>query len=136
MKTFPCAFCKRLQQFATTWLWKDFCVKIVFDSTIVMQNKVLETNTFSRLFETLEKKEKEWIKKVIRQLKENSDVGKPLKFDWFREKKLGGKRLHYLVYGKSNTVLLVAFGGKKDQKKIISQVLQNRGRYKRIIEEN
>jgi len=101
-----------------------------------MRNRVLETETFSRLFDALERKEKEWIKKVIEQLKETSKVGKPLKFDWFREKKLGGKRLYYLVYKKSNAVLLVAFGGKKDQQKIIAHILQNKGRYKRIIEEN
>lgn len=101
-----------------------------------MQNKVLETETFSRLFDALERKEKEWIKKVIRQLKENSKVGKPLGFEWFREKKLGGKRLYYLVYEKSNAVLLVAFGGKKDQQKIIAHVLHNKERYRKIVEGN
>jgi len=37
-----------------------------------MPNNVLETETFSRLFDALEKKEQGWIKKVIWQLKENS----------------------------------------------------------------
>ncbi len=82
-----------------------------------MPNRVLETEIFSCLFETLENNEKEWIKKVIRQLKRDSLVGKPLGFKWFREKKLGGKRLYYLVYEKSSTVLLVAFGGKKTSRK-------------------
>jgi len=101
-----------------------------------MQNRVLGTETFSRLFDALEKKEKEWIKKVILQLKENSKAGKPLRFEWFREKKLGGKRLYYLVYERSNAVLLVAFGGKKDQQKIITHILQNKGRYEKIVKEN
>jgi len=101
-----------------------------------MQNRVLETETFSRLFDALENKEKEWIKKIIQQLKENSKVGKPLGFDWFREKKLGSKRLYYLIYEKSSTVLLVAFGGKKDQKKIIAYILQNKERYRKIVGEN
>lgn len=101
-----------------------------------MQNRVLETETFSRLFDALERKEKEWIKKVIRQLKENSEAGKPLGFEWFREKKLGGKRLYYLVYEKSSTVLLVAFGGKKDQRKIIAHILQNKERYRKIVKGN
>ncbi len=98
-------------------------------------NRVLETETFSRLFETLEGKERAWIKKAIQQLKENAAVGKPLRFKWFREKKFGGKRLYYLVYEKSNTVLLVAFGTKKEQQKIIGCVLENKARYKRIVEE-
>ena len=101
-----------------------------------MPNRVLETETFSRLFETLEKKEKEWIVKIIEQLKENTAVGKPLRFNWFREKKLGGKRLYYLVYEKSNAVLLVAFGAKKEQQKIISHILQNKERYGKIIKRN
>ena len=99
-----------------------------------MPNRVLETETFSCLFETLGIEEKDWIKKMIRQLKQNPGVGKPLGFKWFREKKFGGKRLYYLVYENSNTVLLVAFGGKKDQQKIISHVLKNREFYKKIVE--
>jgi len=101
-----------------------------------MANKVLETETFSRLFETLEIEEKEWIKKVIQQLEENATVGKPLRFKWFREKKLGGKRLYYLVYKKSNSVLLVAFGAKKEQQKMISHILQNKEKYKKLVEES
>ncbi len=101
-----------------------------------MASKVLETEAFSKLFESLEKLEKEWIKKVIRQLKENPSVGKPLGFKWFREKRFGGKRLYYLVYKKSGCVLLVAFGAKKEQQKIITHILQNKGKYLRIVEEN
>ncbi|MFH0970810.1 MAG: hypothetical protein V1776_05120 [Candidatus Diapherotrites archaeon] len=48
---------------------------------------MLETNTFSELFEYLEPNEKKWIRKIIRQLKENLTVGKPLGPEWFREKK-------------------------------------------------
>ncbi|MBN1940772.1 MAG: hypothetical protein JW772_01165 [Candidatus Diapherotrites archaeon] len=99
-----------------------------------MANRVLETDAFSRLFETLEQDEKEWIRKIIRQLGQNSGVGKPLRFNWFREKKFGGKRLYYLVYEKRNAVLLVAFGAKKEQQKIISHVLQNREKYKKAVE--
>ena len=109
---------------------------MIFDCNAVMPNRVLETETFSCLFETLESAEKEWIKKVIRQLKRDFSVGKPLGFKWFLEKKFGGKRLYYLVYEKSSTVLLVAFGGKKDQQKIIAHVLQNKERYKKIVEES
>ncbi|MBI5554210.1 MAG: hypothetical protein HY917_05750 [Candidatus Diapherotrites archaeon] len=100
-----------------------------------MPNEVLETETFSRLFETLSPDEKEWIRKMILQLKETAEVGKPLQFNWFREKKFGGKRLYYLVYSGRQTVLLVAFGDKKDQQKIINQVLVNREAYRKAVEE-
>ena len=98
-----------------------------------MPNQVLETQEFSRLFDTLERVEQDWIKKVAQQLRENFLVGKPLKFNWFREKKFGGKRLYYLVYEKGNKVLLVAFGTKKEQQRIIDHILQNRKKYTKFV---
>ena len=99
-----------------------------------MANKVLETEAFSHLFGTIESREKEWIKKIIKQLESNIELGKPLQFKWFREKKFENKRLYYLIYENSNTVLLVAFGKKKQQQAIIDNVLKNRERYKRLME--
>lgn len=95
---------------------------------------IYETETFSKLYASMEKGEREWIDKMKAQIKENPNVGKPLRFEWFREKKFGDKRLYYLVYQNINRVLLVAFGSKKDQQKIIDHILQNKDRYKKIIE--
>jgi len=97
--------------------------------------EVLETETFSKLFDSLTKDEQGWIKKIIGQLKENAFVGKPLRFPWFREKKYKGKRLYYLVYQNVNRVLLVAFGEKKEQKKIITHIMGNLEEYKKIVEQ-
>lgn len=97
--------------------------------------EVLETETFSKLFDSLSKDEKEWIKKIIEQLKENPKAGKPLRFEWFREKKYEGKRLYYLIYQNLNKVLLVSFGTKKEQQKIIAHILANLDEYKKIVEE-
>jgi hypothetical protein len=36
---------------------------------------------------------------------------------------------------KSDTVLLVAFGAKKEQQKIISHILQNKEKYRQIVEQ-
>lgn len=100
----------------------------------IMLYNIYETETFSKLFESLEKEEKEWIDKIKLQIKENPKVGKPLRFEWFREKKFGNKRLYYLIYKKIDKILLVAFGSKKKQQKIIDHILANKERYKRIIE--
>ena len=54
--------------------------------------------------------------------------------EWFKEKKFGDKRLYYLVYQNLNKVLLVAFGSKKDQQKIIDHIIENKDRYKKVIE--
>lgn len=97
-------------------------------------NAVHETEAFFKLYETLEKAEQEWIGKVKDQLMENLEVGKPLRYDWFREKKLGNKRLYYLINIKSNKAILVAFGTKKEQQKIIEHILTNKERYLKVIE--
>lgn len=99
-----------------------------------MAYEVYETDTFSQIYETLEKDEQEWINKIKLQLKENPEVGKPIKFSWFREKKFKNKRLYYLIYKDLNRVLIVSFGSKKEQQKIIDFILANLDRYKRIIE--
>ena len=101
-----------------------------------MVNEVYETETFSKLYDSLDRDEKKWIKKIIEQLKENAKVGKPLRFSWFREKKYKDRRLYYLVYQKLDKVLLVAFGKKKDQQKIIDHILENKDKYKKIVEKS
>ena len=86
-------------------------------------NAVFETEPFSRLYNTLERKEQEWIEKVRDQLSNNLKVGKPLRYDWFREKKFENKRLYYLINEKTNKAILIAFGIKKEQKKIIDHII-------------
>ena len=100
-----------------------------------MPNEVLETETFSKLYESLDEDEKSWIRKIIEQLKENSKAGKPLRFEWFREKKYKNKRLYYLIYENIDRILLVTFGNKKEQQKIIDFILENREKYRKIVEE-
>ena len=99
-----------------------------------MTYEVYETYTFSKLYGTLNKEEQSWIDKIKLQLKENPEVGKSLRFNWFREKRFENKRLYYLIYQNLNRVLLVSFGTKKDQQKIIDHIIANIERYKKIIE--
>ena len=99
-----------------------------------MPYQVYETETFSKLYEVMEKVEQEWVDKIKRQLIENPQVGKPLRFDWFREKKFGNKRMYYLIYKDVSKILLVSFGTKRDQQKIIDHVIENKERYRKIIE--
>ena len=97
-------------------------------------NTVYETETFSKLYTASEKSEQQWIDKIKYQLAEKLNTGKPLKYDWFREKKLGNKRLFYLINAKTKKAALVAFGTKKEQQKIIDHILDNKERYLKIIE--
>ncbi len=96
-------------------------------------NQVFETETFSKLYEASEKREQIWIDKMRDQISENLDVGKPLQFDWFREKKFENKRLFYIINKSTNKAILVAFGTKKEQQSIINQIMTNKERYLKLI---
>ena len=92
-------------------------------------NKIFETETFSKIFDSCDNREKQWINKVKDLLKNNLEIGKPLRFEWFREKKLGNKRLYYIINKNTNKVIMLSFGPKKDQQKIINHILENRDIY-------
>ncbi len=98
-----------------------------------MVNEVYETETFSKIHVTCEKTEQDWIEKMKDQIVEDLSVGKPLRFDFFREKKFRGKRLFYLVNHSSKKAILLAFGSKKEQQKIIEHILENKERYMQLI---
>ena len=82
------------------------------------------TQPFEKLFYTLEKSEQIWIDKIKKKLEENA-TGKPLGFEWFREKKYGNKGLYFLVDEKNKKILLIAFATKKDQQKVINFIKSN-----------
>lgn len=96
-------------------------------------NEVLETEPFSEVCAALEKKEQEWIEKIKTQLAGNLNVGKPLRYDWFREKKLDNKRLYFIINENTKKAILLAFGPKKDQQRIINHIIINKERYLKLI---
>ena len=91
--------------------------------------EIYETETFSRIFESLTGKEREWICKMKIQLEANPKAGKPLGFGWFREKKFENKRLYFIVSLKKPRILLVSFASKKEQQKIIGYVTLHKEEY-------
>lgn len=99
-----------------------------------MTNLIIKTDLFKEQFEDLNEDQKQWIRKIAEQLKFNSEVGKPLGYKWIREKKHNGFRLYYLVYKQENKIALIAFGPKKDQKKIIANIFTHLEEYNKIVE--
>ncbi|MBI2583115.1 MAG: hypothetical protein HYW25_00475 [Candidatus Aenigmarchaeota archaeon] len=91
--------------------------------------ETFETETFSKIYESLTATEREWINKMKRQLKSNPKAGDPLRFQWFREKKFENKRLYYMISMKKPRILLVSFASKKDQQKIIDYILLHKEEY-------
>lgn len=94
--------------------------------------EVFGTDELTRQVSGLEKREQEWIRKIMKQLKVNPFSGKPLRFEWFREKKFENKRLYFVVAKEKKSVLLVAFGDKKEQQKIIDTFWVNREIYQQF----
>lgn len=86
--------------------------------------EVHATDSFKKLYETLDKSEQIWIEKTKRQLEKNP-TGQILNFKWFREKRHLNKRLYFLIEEEQKKILFVAFASKKEQQKVIDFVKAN-----------
>ena len=64
--------------------------------------EIYETETFTKIFDSVTEKERDWIQKMKEQIKLNPKAGKALHFDWFREKKFENKRLYFIRSERKN----------------------------------
>jgi len=97
-------------------------------------NEVLELEAFAKHCLRLEKDELDWISRMKDQLATDLLVGKPLRFSWFREKKFGNRRLFYVINENTKRALIISFESKKEQQKVINNVLRNREHYLAFID--
>ncbi len=97
--------------------------------------RVYRTETFDRRVKKLPKKEQAQITRIENQLKTNPFVGKPLGYRFFREKKIEGKRIYYLVYEDMVIVLLVGLSDKKTQQATINKIKNKLPEYYNAIKE-
>ena len=95
--------------------------------------RVVSTKEFDAWERLMPKDYQEQIEKIIKQLKETWQVGRPLGYPFFREKKLGKYRLYFLVYEEIDTVLLVTMSDKKAQQETIDKIKHELDIYKDII---
>ena len=70
----------------------------------------------------LDKKELDELEKFISELKKEKIMGDPISYNFFREKKIGGKRVYFLVYKEIKIVLLVNLSNKKYQQETIDEI--------------
>ena len=100
-----------------------------------MTYAVYTTKEFDDNFSSLDESEKARVRKIMNQLKENGDnVGKPLRYPYFREKKFEGKRLYFLVYENYMVILAIAISDKKTQQETIDRIVLELKNYREIIE--
>ena len=87
-----------------------------------MTYKIFTTQEFDKLFNKLNPQIKTQIEKEIDQLAENPFAGKPLGYKFFREKKVKGYRIYFLIYEEYLVVFIITVSGKKDQQDVIDTI--------------
>ncbi len=97
----------------------------------ISMNRVFKAPDFDKYAnKLLSKADFKELNKFIVHLKNNSDIGKPLGYDFLREKKIGSKRVYSLVYEDICLILLVATSNKKTQQGTIDNIKLYLNEYK------
>lgn len=81
----------------------------------------------------LSRKEQSILAAFIEKLRVNPFIGKPLGFTFLREKKIGGKRVYFLIYQDICIVLLASASDKKAQQKEIKGLKERFTQYKNLV---
>lgn len=98
--------------------------------------RVFKAPKFQKKVEKLlDKKELDELEKFINDLKKGNIKGKPLGFSFFREKKIGGKRVYFLVYKEITIILLVSSSDKRYQKETINEIKYMLPEFRRYVYE-
>ena len=96
--------------------------------------RVFRAEWYEHKLSKLDNFERKRVEKFEQSLKEQPFSGKPLGYDFFREKKFDGKRLLFLVYAEYETVFLVTIVEKKVQQHAIDTVKASLDIYRELIE--
>lgn len=96
---------------------------------------VLSTKEFDTWEKLLPREHQQRVEKIIQELKQTKDVGKPLGVPFFREKKIDKYRVYFLVYEDIDTVLLVTISDKKAQPETIGQIRADLAYYKEFVKQ-
>lgn len=79
----------------------------------------------------LNKKELGEVDEIIKQLKSNPKIGKPLTYPFLREKRIKDKRIYFLLYEEIAIVLLVSSSDKKTQQDTIDEIKTHLNEFKK-----
>ena len=97
--------------------------------------ELLTTEEFERDYKKLDKSVRDQIDKEVEQLKTNPFSGKPLGFNFFREKRARNYRIYYLIFEEKIVVFVVAISSKKNQQQTIDKIKHLLPIYKTEIED-
>lgn len=96
--------------------------------------RIFHIVSFDKQLQKLSPEEQLRIIKIENHIRENPFSGKPLGYQFFREKKFGTKRIVYLVYQDYLIVLLICVSDKKSQQADIDIIKQALNDYHSIAE--
>lgn len=96
--------------------------------------RAFRTEWYEKKFKKLAENEQKIVKNIEQELKKKPFDGKPLGYNFFREKKFGGKRLIFLVYESHEAIFLITITDKKMQQKAIDLIKANLDAYKEQLE--
>ncbi len=98
--------------------------------------KVLRTEEFERKIEKfLSIGERLRIDKIEQELAEEGFTGKPLGYSFFREKRINGKRVYFLICDELKIVLMASISDKKKQQKTIDEIKAHLLELRKAVEE-
>lgn len=98
--------------------------------------RVLSTKEFDTVERLLPEDYKKRIEDIIKELKQNWDIGKSLGLPFFREKKMDKYRVYFLIYEDIDTVLLITISDKNAQQETIDRIKEQLGFYRQLIRKN
>lgn len=98
---------------------------------------VFRTQKFDKEFiKQLSREEQLQIEKFEKEkLTQNPYLGDPLGYEFFREKKIKGKRVYFLVYDDIKAVLMVGISDKKTQQETIEGIKSRLNEYHEVVKE-
>jgi len=96
---------------------------------------VYDVPTFEKLVQKmLSKSETKDLNSFIEKLKNGKLSGKRLTYEFLREKKIGGKRIYFLIYHDIYIILFVSISSKKAQKSTIRLIKKEFPYYKKYVQ--
>ncbi len=95
--------------------------------------RVFRSEWYEKKLGKLDRSEQEKVDVFEQQLKRDPYSGRPLGYNFFREKKFDGKRLLFLVYAEHAAVFLVTITDKKAQQETIDVIKEHLDQYKEQI---
>ena len=94
------------------------------------------TGEFDENYDNLDHSDQIKVDKVLIKLREQGDhVGKELHYSFLKEKRIGGKRLYFLLYLDLHAILMLFITNKKMQQCTIDRVLSELPNYERFVRE-